>query len=342
MLEPSDTPGFLLTWAPVSAICVMIFLVLAGALGWPRVVLIGAALLSLTLYAHLAIPWLDAIRFPNQYETLMTLHLPLLAWAGVGGALLWHANTGNRFAFLLKSLEVFVVGGVFGIAVGLFIAITAGLFEALGIELHDAAMRVLVMGVGGLLPVLTVAIVYDPSRLPAEQPFGEGMNKLVTTILRVLLPLTLLVLLIYTALIPFNFWAPFENREVLIVYSAMLFAVVALLAGITPAAGQRLEPNVARWLRRGMLAVAALALLVGSYALAAIVYRTWVGVWTPNRLTFIGWNSINLALLGTMLLGLARGGDAAWPQAVRAVLSKGMIVYVGWVVWTIVGVPLLF
>mgnify|MGYP000299541529 CR=1 FL=1 len=43
--------------------------------------------------------------------------------------------------------------------------------------------------------------------------------------------LTLALLVVYLAFIPFNFRAPFENREVLISYNAMLFAVMALLLG---------------------------------------------------------------------------------------------------------------
>ena len=343
MLEPANTPGFLLTWAPASALCVLIFLAVAGMLGWTRAALISGVLFGLTLYALRAIPWLDMMAFQEQYTTLMALHLPLLAWSGVGVALLWrHRDHANRFAFLLKSLEVFVVGGVFAIAVGLFITITAGLFEALNIELTDAAMRVLVMGIGGLLPVLTVAIVYDPILPPTQQPFGDGMSKLVATILRVLLPLTLLVLVIYIAFIPFNFRAPFENRDVLIVYSALLYAVVALLTGVTPAPTQTLAPVVARWLRQGMLAVAALALLVGLYAWAAIGYRTWEGGWTPNRLTFVGWNVINLGILAGALAALVRSHDKGWPQAMRRVLSLGMVAYVVWVLLVIVGVPLVF
>jgi hypothetical protein len=343
MLEPFGNPGILLTWAPASASAVLIFLALAGSLGWIRVAIVGAALFGTTLYAYRAIPWLQGNTFQEQYIALMTLHLPLLAWAGVGAALLWpRREADNRFAFLLKSLEVFIVGGLFGIAVGLFTFITVGLFDALGIQLGDPVMRVLVMGVGGLMPVLAVAVVYDPALPPVDQPFGDGMSKLIGLLMRILLPLTLIVLLVYVAFIPFNFRAPFENRDVLIVYSAMLFAVAALLTGATPAAGQALDPQTARWLRLGMLALSGLTVLVGLYALAAIGYRTWEGGWTPNRLTFVGWNVINLAILSGALVALARTDDGSWPATLRVSLSRGMVAYAIWVLVTIVAVPLIF
>ena len=70
----------------------------------------------------------------------------------------------------------------------------------------------------------------------------------------------------------------------LIIYNGMLFAVVALLLGATPVTLAETSPRVARWLRLAIIAIAALALLVSLYALAAIVYRTAMDRLTPNRL----------------------------------------------------------
>lgn len=42
-------------------------------------------------------------------------------------------------------------------------------------------------------------------------------------------------------------------------------------------------------------------MLVSLYASAIILYRTWQGGLTPNRLTVIGWNLINMALLVMLL-----------------------------------------
>src|SRR5690606_9206878 len=134
--------------------------------------------------------------------------------------------------------------------------------------------RLFIAGGGGLIPVVATAVIYNPAAPPAGQAFDEGLSKLVALLMRVLLPLTLLVLLVYLAFIPFNFREPFDNRDVLIIYNGMLFAVIALLVGATPVSLREMSPGVARWLRWGIVAVAALALVVSIYALAAIVYRT--------------------------------------------------------------------
>ena len=117
------------------------------------------------------------------------------------------ADTPNRFAFLIKALEIFIMAGLFAIAGGIFTAITVGLFEALAVTLPDVVMRLIVFGGVGLIPVLAVAVIYDPSVMPAEQSFDEGLSKVIATLMRVLLPLTLIVLVVYLAFIPFRFWA---------------------------------------------------------------------------------------------------------------------------------------
>ena len=62
--------------------------------------------------------------------------------------------------------------------------------------------------------------------------------------MRLLLPLTLGVLVIYIIVIPFYFFEPFNNRDVLIVYNLMLFAIMALLLGATPIRGADLSPQL--------------------------------------------------------------------------------------------------
>ncbi|NOX61337.1 MAG: hypothetical protein GXP42_05245 [Chloroflexi bacterium] len=301
-------PLLALLLGPLSALFVLLYLALAGERAWKRVVAIVAALALVSGYALLTYSRVDLVIFQQQYLNLSAIHLPLLAWAGVGAFVLWgRSDAENRFAFLIKSLEAIILGGLFIIAGGLFISITLSLFSALGVEPPELILRLLVAGGGGLIPVLAVAVIYDPLSPPIGQSFREGLSRLLAVLMRILLPMSLLVLVIYLGFIPFNFREPFENRDVLIIYNIMLFAVMALLVGATPVRVSELDEKQAVWLRRGILAVAALSLLVGIYALTAILYRTWIDKLTPNRLTFIGWNIINIGILAWLLFKQARG-----------------------------------
>ena len=203
-------------------------------------------------------------------------------------------------------------------------------------------MRLFLAGGLGLIVVVVVAVFYNPTVPPVEQAFDEGLSKLIALLMRILLPLTLLVLLVYLIFIPFNFRAPFDNRDVLVIYNGMLFAVVALLVGATPMSLADITPRLARWLRLGIIAVAALALVVSLYALAAILYRTAFDRLTPNRLTFIGWNVINAGLLFFLLLLQLRAKEGRWLDEVQRAFSVGTVVYAVWALAMILVLPWLF
>ncbi len=341
-------PVIVILASSLSAACVLVYLTAVGRKPWRLSALgmsglVGIVLLAAGAYVLWAYPQTGTMPFQEQYLTLMAMHLPLLAWAGVGVLLVArHRDPVNRFSFLIKSLEVFVLAGLFAIAGGLFTGITAGLFDALNIEFPDLVQRLFIAGGAGLIPVVAAAVIYNPAVPPAEQAFDEGLSKLVALLMRALLPLTLLVLLVYLSFIPFNFRAPFEHRDVLIIYNAMLFAVVALLVGATPVSLAGISPRLARWLRLGIIAVAALALIVSLYALAAILYRTALDRLTPNRLAFIGWNVVNIGLLFLVLLFQVRAKAGQWHHGLYRAYSAGTVAYAIWSLAMILALPWLF
>ncbi len=310
---------------------------------WLRPLAVALGLAACAAYVLLLYPRMWPRLFQEQFLGVMVLHLGLLAWAGVGVVAL--ARQGDQlaaFAFLVKSLEAFVVGGLLAIAGGLFTGITTGLFAALGIELPVVVQRLFLAGGGGLIIVVAVALVYHPDATPAQQSFDEGLSKVVALLMRLLLPLTVAVLVVYLAFIPFNWREPFENRDVLMIFSAMLFAVVALLVGATPVHEAELGEKAQTWLRRGTIALASLALVVGIYALAAIVYRTANAHLTPNRLLFIGWNLVNIAVLAILLVQQARAGRPQWLAAMRRAFAAGIVLYLAWSAAGLLATPWLF
>lgn len=339
LVFPNQIPFLAIAWAPVEACAVIVFLAMTGRkslkVTWP--ILLG--LLGFLLYAGM-FTWL---RSHAQYPTIAMLHLPLLAWIGVGFHILGlRSHYADRFAFLVKSIEAFITMGIFVAAGGVFATITYGLFEALGMRLSDAVMRFLLVGGGGAIPVLAVAIVYHPQLSPTAQRFEEGLSKLISTLMRLLLPLTLLVLVVYLFVIPFNFMAPFRSRDILIVYNAMLFAIMALLIEAMPVHESDLPHAYERLLRTGILLLSILAVLVSMYALSATVYRTVQGAITPNRLTVIGWNAINLGILVLLIYWQVKGSEKRWNRSVQRAIGAGAMAYIIWTAFLILALPVLF
>ena len=332
-------PYLVLGWAPVGASFVIAFLTLSSGKGKKQAMWVIGGLVAIGVYATLfALP-----RNRSHYRDLMVLHLPLAAWIGAGVSILHsRADHQNRFAFLIKSIEAFITGGLYLGAGGAFVAITTGMFEALGISLSDNVMRFLVGGGAGLIPVIAIAGVYDPHLSPIAQKFRQGLGKVISTLMRLLMPLTLLVLVIYLFVIPFNFMEPFRNRDVLIVYNVMLFAVMGLLVGATPVRAQDLAPKHQSALRTGILTAAILTVVVSLYALSATVYRTVQGGITMNRLTIIGWNSINIGILVLLIYKQFKDGPAQWIDSLQSAFSWGTMGYIVWTLFVVVAIPLLF
>ena len=336
---PYGQPVLALLWAPLEAAFVVAYLMLSAKRPlrsyWAP--LLGLAALAAVATVFSSLPGRAA------YPVLMMIHLPVAALSATGLCLLGrHAGHANRFAFVSKTLEVAITGGIFAAAVGVFAGITLGLFEALGLALPEAVVRLLMVGGLGTVPVLAVASAYDPLLDPLQQKVEKGLGRLIPTLMWILLPLSLVVGAVYLLAIPFNFMGPFRSRELLIVYNVLLFAVLALLVGATPAHAEDLPARYGKWLRTGVLVLAAMAAVVSVYALSATVYRTLQEGITPNRLTVIGWNGINIGILVLLVYRMARQKAGSWIEPVHAAIGMGAAAYIVWTVLLVLGLPVIF
>lgn len=337
-----DVPLLFLLWSPIATMSALAYLTLTARKGHGRALALGLGLAATAAYAALITPHLGVSWVADQYRVLVLIHLPLLCWIALGIATLGiKSGTADRFAFLIKSIEVIITAGLYLIAGMVLGGITLGMFDALGIELPSLWLRMIAAGGAGLLPVLALATAYDPTRSPAAQDFDTGLSQLIATMMRLLLPLTLAVLAVYIFVIPFNFLAPYRSRDLLIVYNLMLFAILGLLIGATPVGTAALSPQLQRWLRTGIIAVAVLAALVSLYALSATVTRTLQGSLTPNRLTIIGWNTINIGILAWLIDQQRRADRRAWVEALQKTFSMATTAYLVWTLFLLIGMPLL-
>ncbi len=335
-------PYLFLLWAPIATLLALGFLVFTSRRGYRRAAFIGLGLLGACLYVLLIAPG-QGQGYHRHYLDLAVIHLPLLSWIALGTVILGLGSAyQNRFAFLIKSIEVAITAGVYLLAGLAFGGITVGMFAALSINLPDVLMRLIAAGGFGLIPILAVASIYDPTLEPSGQDFSQGLSKFIATMMRLLLPLTLAVLVIYLFVIPFNFMEPFRNRDVLIIYNVMLFAIMGLLMGATPIRPADLSERVQTALRNGILAVAILTVMISLYALSATLFRTAQGGITINRLTILGWNTINISILVLLIYRLFRWGHGKWIQALQATFSSATVGYIFWSLFIMIAIPLIF
>jgi len=80
---------------------------------------------------------------------------------------------------LARAIEVVVIGGVYLIAVFIFVGISLAMSDALGLSIRARGAQSQFLGAAGLIPVIAVASLYDPRVGPAEQEFGRGLSKMV-------------------------------------------------------------------------------------------------------------------------------------------------------------------
>ena len=341
LLIRDHIPTFGLLWSPIASIFCLIYLAVARKKDKWHFILPGLILVLATGYVLFAVRGQARI-FSNTYIDQMAIHIPLLCWICLGLALTGLRSTAqNRFAFLIKSIEVAVAAGlflIFGVALG---AITMILFTTLEVVFPDTLLRLIGFGGFGLLPILAVATMYDPIVSPQDQDFNQGLSKFITMLMRLLLPLALLVLVVYIFFIPFNFMAPFNQRDVLIIFNVVLFAIMGLLIGATPLQTRDISPRLQTALRTGIIAVACLAALVSFYAMAAIVYRSSDGM-TMNRLTVIGWNTINLSIFLSIIYLQWRRGTQDWSSRLHLIFNRGAILYAFWCIFLIIAIPLIY
>jgi hypothetical protein len=344
-LTGGEIPAFVLIAPPLVAAFLIGFLAFGARMHYVRAAFLIVALIALTVYVEVigSLNIAGNANLADTYQYLALLHLPVVAWGLVGLSLLGLSVTANSvFAFLTKSIEAIGTGGVFAIAGGIFVILTVGLFQTLNINLDETVTRLLLAGGAGLIPVIAVSAVYDTSARPERQEFRRGFGKILAVLMQALLALSLIVMLIYVLVIPFNFSEPFTSRETLIIYNVVLIGVMGVLLGATPYASSDLAPGMQRLVRVGIILLAVMVAAVSVYALVAVLYRTAQDALTMNRLTIIGWNVINIAILILLLIRQALSGRANWIASLHDTFRWAAILYLGWALFVLIASPLIF
>jgi hypothetical protein len=264
---------------------------------------------------------------------LACIHLVLLLWfvLGINFSGINLKDTHIRMQFLSYNGDLLVMMALIMIAGGIMTGITIGLFSLIDIAIEDIYFKY--VGIWGLcaVPIVSTYLVRSNPQL---------VSKVSPVIAKVFTPLVLIMLTIYLGAVVLNGKDPYNDREFLIVFNALLVGVMALIL-FSVAETSKNTQSKATLLMLGVLSC--ITLIINGIALSAILFR--ISEWgiTPNRLVVLGSNLIiltHLALVAYQMFKALRQDLGTEP--VNRAIAVFLPVYFVWACLVTFLLPLLF
>jgi hypothetical protein len=290
--------------------------------------------LSVSLAMLAAMLWINHLPRDGRSDTLMlsSLHLPFLLWSVTSYVFSDGGKDGveDRRGYLKYSADLLVMGGLLAMAGGIMTAITIGLFELIGLDIAEDYATNVALPLAATLPIVATWLVRsNPSLVGRVSP----------VIAKVFAPLVLVTLVVFMGAFIFQGKDPFNDRDFLIIFNALLIGVLAIVFfAVTEASreeGGRFKFGV-------LFTLAAVTLAVNGLALSAIGYRTYSMGITPNRLAVMGANIlmfVNMAVIAYDLWASMKGNSRKLPdRSIAAFLPW----YAGWTAAVVFLLPLVF
>jgi hypothetical protein len=225
---------------------------------------------------------------------LSCIHLVLLLWAILGFAFVGgrqHSQE-RRLNFLKFNGDLVVITTLILIAGVILSAITVGLFKLIGFHIEDFYFENIVVFALPAAPIIGTYLTQTNPQL---------VGKISPVIAKIFSPLVLVMLVIYLVAIVYSGKDPYNDREFLLIFNALLIGVMAIIffsvaetAGIT-------KSRAEIWI---VTLLSVVTIIVNGIALSAILFRISAGGFTPNRVAVLSSNLlilINLLMVTTQL-----------------------------------------
>jgi hypothetical protein len=233
-------------------------------------------------------------------EVLTALHLPIALWLAVGMAYVGGRWLGSdrRMDFVRFTGELFIYYVLIALGGGVLIAMTFGLFQAIGID-PEPYVEAWIAPCGAVGATVVATWLVE-----AKQSVIENMAPVLT---RIFAPLFSLLLLVFVVTMVWTGRGIDVEREILILFDLLLVVVFGLLLYSISARDTTAPPGLIDWIH---LTLVCTALVVDVLALWAIATRISDFGFTPNRVAALGENVVLLINLGGSALlyaGFLRG-----------------------------------
>jgi len=264
---------------------------------------------------------------------LSCLHLPIILWSLLGFAFVGEAGNqvDKRLGFLKYNGDLLVMTALIVIAAGILSAITNGLFSLIGINIEKFYFQYIIIGGLPAAPILGTYLTQTNPQL---------VGKVSPVIARIFSPIVLVMLVIYLVAIIYSGKDPYNDREFLLLFNALLAGVMAIIF-FSVAESSKKERNVAETYILLLLSI--VTILVNGIALSAILFRISAWGFTPNRTAILG---SNVLMLGNLLLVTAQLFKMLSKKTdidgVGKAISRYLPLYFAWAVIVTFLFPVLF
>src|SRR4051812_41152706 len=269
----------------------IIFPALSAYFAWknklsaPRIAFVAGA----TLVGLIFINSLPDIKKSDSL-LLSCIHLLLFLWSILGLAFVTNNrnNVEKRLSYLSYNGDLIVMTTLIVIAGAIMTGITIALFKLIGFKIEKFYFEnIVVFG----LPAAPILGTYLTQTNP------QLVGKVSPVIAKLFSPLVLVMLVIYLAAIVYSGKDPYNDREFLLMFNALLIGVMAIIffsvAGTSKTTKSQMEILV-------LLLLSVVTIIVNGIALSAILFRISSWGMTPNRAAVLGGNV--LILLNLLLV----------------------------------------
>lgn len=289
-------------------------------------VLYGALLLVTGLFINL----LPAVTTGSVL--IAVIHVPLMLWCFFGLTYVQfdYPSVSRRMDFIRFNGELIIMTGLILLAGGLLTVITLGLFSVIGMDIMKFYSDFIAVPGGVAAPVIAFYLI---------RTYPDITRKIAPVIAKVFTPVVVITLAVYLVSLIFSSSGIFENRELLIIFNAMLLAVLSLIIFSISEIDKEKSGNKNILI---LFLLSVLAIVINSIALIAIIARVFNGL-TPNRTVVLITNILVFVNLIVLAVNLFRSGfKGIPPETIEKPVAGYLTVYAVWTVTAIFILPLIF
>ncbi len=299
-----------------------------NGLSWSKVAVLAGVFLASLIY-------INSLPDAQSSDTLLLscIHLLLLLWAMLGFAFVGETRNQYdlRLGYLKYNGDLVVMTTLILIAGGIMTGVTIGLFSLIGLSIEQFYVEYVVVFGLPAAPILGTFLTQTNPHL---------VGKVSPVIARIFSPLVLVMLVIYLIAMVSSGQDPYNDREFLLIFNALLIGVMAIIFFSVAETSRAAKNQISNWV---LLLLSSVTVVVNGIALSAISFR--ISEWgiTPNRVAVLGGNVlilINLLLVTVQLYRVV--SNKASIAGVGKAIAFYLPIYMLWAVLVTFLFPLLF